>query len=1055
MNVMRGASATHLEALLWVLFSDANSRFNTLIEECAHLQETIQGLIGKSTLVNEVIALTRSDDLPQGFERPVACDPKSDPRYYDIPVRDRAFLSLWNALGAQIIGLHHNQTTHRSSYELLVCGEVGSDIGSSQRLYWYLSQRAYFLQPVFEHYTRMLEHAHEKLIQMLENQAGTLPQPILLRRWNSAAYGEFLSEYSRHVNWESGELVRRLWPRSNGPHRSGSQRDTARSVPPESIFPDAITHTWSHQPTSYASSFDVHMARAGVTRSKRFGIIRSAYFYLEQPLLFPLLYHECAHLNFPSNDSFMDVPDSFFGSRLIAVMSLRHAQFTVTDPGMTYENFWDHFTEEVWSDAISVALGGRAYLLALALQLVGQSGEQEFSHYRIEEDTIYPLDQLGKVPYRKYEAKYPELSMSTFWEARLAIACAVLKSLKGDNAQKEDLQLIAALEELQTAWIDSGHHAFDAYGTSEGHEQLWDHRIELNEWVQSTIWAHLNEHIQVLAECSRINSTYVLNSPNTAEWINRSVAEQRQTTVGAVPSDEFKMPATFRLEEVALDVRMRIARDIAVQLSGQAEQSGRWTDSFANWTRGDGALAFRIALEFSTLRRSLMEALADICDRRPGEDAGTFQPFDDTPISQRLRALAGRLPTDNRYCSDLLRKKELTNWTRPSSVNIKLETEILAELNSIADQIMASNRNGPIATAAQAGTLTFGVVRPGEYAAITDGTSPYLKVGERLKNQVVESAKWHSTLCKSGIDADPDPTAVSTSLLSLVGEYQYLTYVKGSTPVERDAHVHAEVSRLLVKPRLVLSVGGKPLDEAIEQFAATHYARVSLIRYRYRWQWSELRALLDEDLRLAKPWLSGYSLLLSSAWEDAILITWHRHSDDLWESSNRALNVTYGSADVQSNFHVPDQVTASALAQQQIGNALEPAATPSNDWYQTFATWAEQSGLVRRIYGRSGRYDYTVVWAQPSQGDSVPAGSALSAGVTAAESSSLDACSIGLASLPHSAWRGLASFITSFEKRTFALDPRGQPHHDSEHGGQPARYKAVTHFALRDRELPP
>lgn len=572
--------------LLWVLFSDANSRFNTLIEECAHLQDTVIGLTTDPALLDRIIHECAADDAVRGFSRVVCCQPKRSREYYRVCVRDRAFLSLWTLLGGLIIALDKNQLTHEETYRLavdaLLRGEHAPDAADdapqrrpSDRVFWYIQTRGYFLTEVFRHYTTQLEHAHEKVIQMLENQPGKLPTPILLRRWNSAMYGEFLSEYSRHVNWEAHKLV-----------SIAAGRDPADADASAKLTEDlSLTHTWTHQPTSMAQLFKVEVKtdRGDPARNyphkraagHRFATVRSAYFYMEQPILLPLLYHECAHIAF-SNRAFAGAQgdghhpadvETFFSARAAAMQSLRMIKFPDGTAQAHYENFWDHFTEEVWADALALALGGRGYLVALALQLFGLSGEESFDHFDLDTDTVHELGGLGRPAKRKYPEPRPQEEVSYFWEARLQIACDLLAH-RGDCRTPEcDRRWISAIRDLLAGYARSGARAHAREGTSARHEVLWEYRAKLNDWVRNTTGRYLLQHFGALFGNSPVCTTYELATAQERRCLESLVRAYRQRYMPQFRGhSEFRLDEHHRLEHLPADIRWHVARDITAAM---------------------------------------------------------------------------------------------------------------------------------------------------------------------------------------------------------------------------------------------------------------------------------------------------------------------------------------------------------------------------------------------------------------------------------------------------------------------------------------------------------
>ncbi|KJV07131.1 hypothetical protein VZ94_06865 [Methylocucumis oryzae] len=201
-------------------------------------------------------------------------------------------MALYDYLGGLVNGLleHRNEVRERFECFLKFYYEDLDDSreGNSQKetWFWFVALRGHLIHDVLGKYIVSLEHAHEKLIQILETKPAVPPQPTLLRRWNSSLHGRFLSEYSRHIDWETNILVNQL---KENPLDADKLRETRHL--------SSFIHSWAHTPTSMLTYFKV---RNGVKSEDvyHFGSVRSAFFYLEMPQLYPLLYHECAHLQF-------------------------------------------------------------------------------------------------------------------------------------------------------------------------------------------------------------------------------------------------------------------------------------------------------------------------------------------------------------------------------------------------------------------------------------------------------------------------------------------------------------------------------------------------------------------------------------------------------------------------------------------------------------------------------------------------------------------------------------------------------------------------------------
>lgn len=1031
---------------LWFLYSDVNTRINILIEESAHLQNTVFGLLpsghrltkhfatpdpnAESGLSPEV--LKRLKDA--GFERPVVLGFVHFEKYAGSRPRERALLSLWNTLGAAIVGLVENQATLSRRYTAAVAclrPEAAARKESKASLFWFLATRGYYIDTSFATYTGILEHAHEKIIQMQENRAGSLPAPILLRRWNSGLQGDFLARYARHVNWESSILVARL--------RSKGKSDQAQRV--------SITHTWAHHSTSMANPFSLSEAAHYVTEDThhkgqklRFGMIRSAYFYLEQPVLFPLLYHETAHLHFPS-DAEAEADAKAYKSDFF--LNRRDAYETLSKPGIggsdtDYDNFWDHYTEEIWADALSIALSGRAYLSALTLQLFAATGRTYFSHEDLHSDQVFPLDTLADDNKKIFEAAFPAETESYFWAARLRVASRLCAELNPDDITQAFCRSVG---DLLDEWDAAGRDVFTAAHTSLEHEKLWAYRAELNRWVFDTIWRYLapslsdlryNRHVSTMSEVSGVCRNAVDSR------VSAYLAHEFQTTVTPRPFD------TERLENIALNTRLRVSDEIAKKqlLRWTDEDSRRLTDTFANWKRHDGSTAFRLALEWYVARISMVES--DVAALSPDDD--NHKPNPCAFGLKRRQLITADAPKKEVFIK-ALKSKSIFNLAPggiPATTNRMLRAYD-RELQTQADNLICAicdispddAREGRFhnTSLVKVGTLSLGALRAAEIVTENpsqDGKAPYLGAINRVHDYFKRTAK----AVKDRHDAIRGPN----SFHHLIGDYHFATYTEGSTPTERD-HYPERLPSILTKPRVVLQV----LGDGIKPDKPEQIGRITLIRFPYRAEWHALLLDLQEEQKNGR--LSNPSLFLSSAWEDVVLITWHNNEEDLWRVHDRLhISVLHRHVDTQSNVIIP----------QSFGYSVCPISTPpatnGNGSEQLhlpgFAPEsAEDPTLMQKVITemdaskvkyldvrhRLGRSDLSITWgACPEQENN--------------QSVTIN-CAAGLSSLSNEIWKSVGGFSTAFEK----IEPGSSPTNGrrTEHR-QDNTCRAITVFSMQE-----
>jgi len=1025
-------SDTHtLLGNLWFLYSDANTRINILIEESAHLQNTVFGLLPSRHPLAKYFSKPDKDarsglspDILQrlasaGFERPVVLGFVDFPEYAGSKPRERALLSLWNTLGAAIVGLVENQAVLARRYSAAVAclrPEAAARRESMASLFWFLATRGYYIDTSFTAYTGILEHAHEKIIQMQENRAGSLPAPILLRRWNSGLQGDFLARYARHVNWESSILVARL--------RNKDKSDKAPRV--------SITHTWAHHSTSMAHAFSlseaVHRAikdDGSEGRKLRFGMIRSAYFYLEQPVLFPLLYHETAHLHFPSDAEAKADHSEFFLNR-------RDAYETLSKPGISsdtdYDNFWDHYTEEIWADALSIALSGRAYLSALTLQLFAATGRSYFSHEDLHSDQIFPLDTLADDNKKIFEAAIPEKTESYFWEARLHVATRLCETLYLDDASQAFCQ---SVNTLLSVWQASGQDVFKQRDTSLEHEKLWAYRGELNNWVFETIWRYLAPSIPDL----RVNRH--VSSMNVVSGVCRNAVDSR---VSAYLAQEFQTTATpwpfatERLENIALDTRLRVSSEIARKQIRQwsEEDSRRLTDTFANWKRHDGSTAFRLALEWYLARISMVESDVAALPAPHSNDSHDSHDTLSDFASRRQQILRGggdsRSQEVDPEISKALRSKSIFNLG-PENALATTNSTLLAyhrELQIQADELICAICEIPPDDATQGrfqnaspvkvGTLSLGALRAAEIVK-TDSpgpSSPYLSAVSRVSTYIHRAND--AVMNQHGIER-------KVSFHHLIGDYHFATYTNGSTPTERD-HYPQDLPSILTKPRVVLQV----LGDGIEAGRPDQIGRITLIRFPYRAEWYSLLLEVQKEEaagRLCKP-----SMFLSSAWEDVVLVTWHDNDDALWTIHDKLhISVLHRHVDTQSNVIIPKSFQCSVAP-----TLTQSAANEGPTLIQKITTEMKANNVeYLDVRHRLGRSDLSITWGACPE--------------TESEQSVALNCATGLASLSNEIWQSVGGFSTAFEK----IEPRLSPGKDArEKSRQDSACRAITVFSMQE-----
>ncbi len=996
----------------WILFADINTRFNLLIDECAHLQNLIFGYLDRTSAKDLGIKAAVDQEQTPTQRKWVEQNLRGE-TYYDLDPQERALRNLWNSLGSLASGLVTGQQRVRERFEQLARMQSPERTESGE-FFWFVSLRGHFLHQAFEFYLKQLQHAHEKLVQLVENMPGTLPGPVLMRRWSSGAFVDFLSSYSRHVNWQVQKV---LWDIAAPSDDKGFEAfEKWRSS-------QYLTHTWSHVPTSFTRAHKLDLADVKDTLS--FQTIWSAYFYLEQPILLPLLYHECAHHYVQDRESQWNLPLSDQGAGTIIFERKREtahllkqmAQFEVLDEG-----FWEQFVEEIWADMLSVFLGGRGYVAALALQIFGLSGSDQFSRFNTQIDEMIPIDQFGSPARETREVSWPQLSNDYLWEARLMLAISTY------HAKYPKDEWSQALQEAIDKWFQSGRAAFSAETTSTEHEVYWRYREQINRWVADTCLEALHDCYEELLPRVAPDHTLFELDEAMAKCVDSNVKKYSENvlTKGLIHSRSVRQPAEPfhlaqvannkpRLEDICISIRWYLSKDIAIELCHQPGKSSfdNLTECYASYMRNDGSAAFLLAFEWVRLREDLCHAAADALARRNVRGELKKGVFADLTKAVRAdfreyvrqenrrcnkRATLSGFKTYRRNVVSLIHTKgHLVSdaWRYQSNFSAEKTRTLVQKIASAAIEDL--NRINKMARQICVGTLTLGVLRTTEIA------SGLGMVGSPLVRALAATRLYFdnaTTLLKEATGENwKSLTDFGGEFFPLIGDYSFFHYLRGNTPVERDCHP-VNTPKIVAKPRLVMQVFGDP--ERIAPVTPVPYGRISQIRLRYRWQWIELVSRLSVGKCHCFP-----SLFLSTGWEDAILVSWHQDEHDMQEFVRvLELETSYG-MDVHTNLIVPDLL--------EDASKIEPY--PNKD--MKLHDYLDKCSDTHFVNRRTGRYDLTVVWGK--------------------EPLEIARFANNLKEMPVAFWSSIGSITTSFER----------PLKNPRNTGPGTTFEIVSHILLR------
>ena len=945
---------------VWLLYSDLNSRFNTLVEECIHLQNTLFGLLPDAFLCENVFGNDVENGMrpwrnDSGIRNIEACMNKE---YYDMDSRHKTFATLIDLLGGLIVGLEKNQCTCQQSYLAFIKSHDQKNEATiwQKDYYWFVSIRGYFIDGGFEFYADQLEHAHEKLVEVLENFPGMMPQPILMRRWNSAMYENFLSGYFRNARWRVGSCISKL-------------KDEKKY---EGEY-DVLSHSWTHIPTSEISLFEINSK----DKTRRYGTVRSAFFYLEQPGLFPLLYHECAHYFFPHE---CDQP--FFRSRDDLASVLRN-KF----PWQVQNSDWlASFTEEIWIDAISVALGGIPYVAALFSQLFGRPlGEFEMSE-GIE--GVYELEKFGTDKVRAFNGQELVESEAYLWVARLKLAARLCSQLNKRKCCKAESEWLNSTKSLFDEWQEGGKAVYGKEKTSEDHETLWGFRGKVNDWVEGVIWSYLEIHLDDLRRAAEDSQNYCFPERDNndgaqadvkpLEAIKIATKNYLKKTLAIDEPNVSTLDQLTHIDACPVAVRWTIGEEICKKIVSEEDPEKRrdWLDVFSKYVRHDGHSGFRLAMEWHLVRESVFEYMRDIVRETETENDSEFKVKNHPECGRhKIREfITKELPQlnsddNNKTFLDWLRHRKYGNCPayKDFSENlVNIANEAVSLANKIADNFVEILIKAMAGDEIPVSTLTMGMIRPSEISNPKyDVQQPYIAAFRRVFEHIsVQTKKLNEVRNQVGINVK-----IKSTVLPVVGDYSFVHVMRGITPVERSFQPK-NLPKMVTKPRTVLHVSGKLFDGSNNGELCSwgklngkvgKVGKVSLIRYKYRFEWLDLLQRVEEVYKSEE----NYSLFLSSSWEDAILITCDVNPVKMDENRRNLGIVSNGVNGVDAQSCLMFNI-----------DCLDGIETPyhwdtQKDWEVNLKTNIFNDTAFRKL-ATLGRYDTTIVFHSDDTAASSP-----------------------------------------------------------------------------------
>lgn len=936
----------------WLLYSDLITRLNLLIDECAHLQQTIHNHLPSTD--SKVFGLAERPANPEG-ERDRPWIPEGsrikDENYPLKSSQQRALRNLYVNVGAIAFAVEENINTIKAAYRDTIQVKPQQAENQTQsdtdHLYWFIALRGHFLGGVSQYYLKHLQHAQEKLIQLIENRPGTLPGPTLMRRWSSGGLGEFLSEYSRQLNGQVQDLLLR--------HNAVEQHISTEEWHQDQY----MAHTWSYNPTSITTRNYISGKSAdGTTRRISLTTIWSSYFYLELPVLFPLIYHECAHHFANPRAAFGDdidpsdlkVSEWFHCAEEAATILQKAAPLE----GGSQE-FWQDIVSELWADAISIRLGGKGYLFALFLQIFGlstPSGPPNFSDYDLADDIKIPLNEIGATSRRMIPVDYPAADPGYFWPARAWFALRVYRHIHKNDTNDS---WIDGFDLLIQDWLNSGAVAMSARAASHEHQTFWSYKKSLNEWVLNVTWGCLESFVSELSHGPnrerpprKTRAEQYVVERDVAAVLEQDINSYADAYLKIKLSKPFRFTSeNLRLEDICPEVRWWISGTVCDAFASEANNGlgagteiDRWIGTYIDHIACDGGVPFRLAMEWLGIRRDLVVCAARSLHQ--ADDASAERKW--AGASAMERDLARKLY--NAALEDLSAQKVPPVQATPSE-SARSRRTAATELSRLAFQPLPDTWKGlrakidevrlrftKIATgfvndADNIGTFTFGVLRPvhieraGSYHEAIADIQCYFERAHTRRAALITQGQFGN---KDG----------HWQFWPLLGDYSFATYQPGLASTNKAFHPTFQPPAVLKRRVALRLIRNRHHDPG-----ALGVVRVAQLDLTYRWQW----LLLAEN---ADPWTDIY---LSSAWEDVILVTSHDRLDELKRSYVAKELRTRRWLDMHSSLGLPK------IPQTDEGvrrNLFDDGAEEYVSRWQNYD--------VGRVTERTGRFDITIRW---------------------------------------------------------------------------------------------
>ncbi|KJV07130.1 hypothetical protein VZ94_06860 [Methylocucumis oryzae] len=576
----------------------------------------------------------------------------------------------------------------------------------------------------------------------------------------------------------------------------------------------------------------------------------------------------------------------------IAKKAVNSLEESAESLGWNRSGFWNEFTEEIWADSIAITLAGVPYLTALTMQILGQGSGQFFYS-----DPSISLQEWAKQPI--YDLESPEQDRY-FWQARLKLVIDSLENIHEESCKKEmNKQWLEAIKKGINWYQHGGKLVFTTKRTTQRHEQLWEYREELNDWVYKTIVKYQGDSRNIVKKYKFLSTKYSISSefmtkvitPVVKNFDKRFFTNSGQCEYGKDYDASDK--SMLRIEYLPFHIKWYLSKRIIMELALKEQDIRTFTFAYANYIRNDGSAAFRLALEWILARNELNIAYADYLEEDQGKIIKPLfdERFDrNNTYSCKLDKIKIELKKIGKLQDFITQIRYQKFYNSDFEKKIAVEYDFYNELMNLTDSFMGQRVNKLLVEmhtqddGASIGMFTFGSLTKQQSKTLKNASKEvydyYQEALNSLNNPKLfgEKIEMPKRYGKSGeekfsygnqINEERGNTPQKNGLYFVTGHFDFIHFQKGITAGECTARQTKKLTALTnTRTVLDLCVNDKANRDV--------WGKVSIIKFRYRWEvyW------LAEQLKTKN---FRFRLMLSSGWEDAIFVTWHDAPDKFWE----------------------------------------------------------------------------------------------------------------------------------------------------------------------------